>query len=195
MADIKLDASRSVLQTVTQGSDDGLAAELEAMIARARDELASEGVRQAEMRFQGWVDARYRGQSYELTVPFAGRSTERLLETFHTAYARQYGRAMPEREVEVVNLRLQATGRVEKPRLRPEPCAPSDGRAATLGQRRVVCDDGERWLNLYDRARLGPGARFVGPALVVQMDSTVYVAPGWSARVDGYRNLVIEREP
>jgi N-methylhydantoinase A/oxoprolinase/acetone carboxylase beta subunit len=46
---------------------------------------------------------------------------------------------------------------------------------------------------MYEREQLRPGARLDGPALVVQMDSTVYLAPGWSARVDGYRNLVLER--
>jgi N-methylhydantoinase A len=46
---------------------------------------------------------------------------------------------------------------------------------------------------LYDRAELHPGMRFSGEALVFQLDSTVYVAPGWSAQVDGYRNLILER--
>ena len=78
-------------------------------------------------------------------------------------------------------------------RLRAEPCRESDGGEARLGRRRVVCDDGEREAEVYDREALCPGAAFAGPALVVQMDSTVYVAPGWSARVDGFRNLVIER--
>jgi N-methylhydantoinase A/oxoprolinase/acetone carboxylase beta subunit len=47
---------------------------------------------------------------------------------------------------------------------------------------------------LYDRDSLAPGACVDGPALVFQLDSTVYVAPGWSARVDGWRNLVLERD-
>jgi N-methylhydantoinase A len=193
MADVVLDASRSVLHTVTEASGAQLQSELEQMIARARKELLLEGIHEAAMAFASWVDARYRGQSYELTVPFAGPSTKRLLESFHVAYAKQYGHAMPEREVEVVNLRLQATGLVDKPVLRSEPCLDGDGAEASLGQTHVVCDEGERWVEVYQRDRLCPGSSFAGPALVVQMDSTVYVAPGWLARVDGYRNLVIER--
>ena len=42
-------------------------------------ELLFEGINEAEMAFSGWVDARYRGQSYELTIPFASASAERLL--------------------------------------------------------------------------------------------------------------------
>jgi N-methylhydantoinase A len=193
MADVLLDASRSVLHTLTSKSGAALQSELDAMIAESRDELLWEGLSEAAMVFAGSVDARYRGQSYELTVPFTGPSTESMLETFHAAYARQYGHAMPEREVEIVNLRLQAIGQVDKPVLKPEPCVTSDGREASLGRWRVICDEGERSVHLYDRGLLGPGARFTGPALVVQMDSTVFLAPGWEAAVDGYRNLVIER--
>jgi N-methylhydantoinase A len=193
MADVVLDASRSVLHTVSEGSGRALQAELDKMIEQARDALHRDGMDAADMAFSGWVDARYRGQSYELTIPFAGALTERLLESFHRAYAAQYGHAMPERAVEAVNLRLQATGRVDKPVLRSEPCVTGDGGEARLGSRRVVCDEGAQSLELYARERLCPGASFAGPALVVQMDSTVYVAPGWVARVDGYRNLVIER--
>jgi N-methylhydantoinase A len=193
MADVVLDASRSVLHTVSQESGGILRGELVKMVSQVRDELAVEGIEETAMAFAGWVDARYRGQSYELTVPFDGPSTERLLDAFHCAYAAQYGRAMPEREVEVVNLRVQATGSVDKPVLRPEQCLDGDGSDARLGQRRVVCDEGIQPVDLYERKRLCPGAAFAGPALVVQMDSTVYVAPGWLARVDGYRTLVIER--
>jgi N-methylhydantoinase A len=90
---------------------------------------------------------------------------------------------MPGRPVEVVNLRLQAVGGVEKPALEREPAMPNDGSDAALGKAR------------YDRERLRPGASFAGPALVFQLDSTVYVPASWSARVDGYRNLILERQP
>ena len=43
-------------------------------------------------------------------------------------------------------------------------------------------------------ADLRPGAAFSGEALVFQMDSTTYVPAGWNARVDGYLNLLLERE-
>ena len=42
------------------------------------------------------------------------------------------------------------------------------------------------------RALLRPGDTFDGPAVVEQYDATTYVAPPWSARVDGFGNLVLE---
>jgi N-methylhydantoinase A len=143
------------------------------------------------MVFNGLVDGRYRGQSYELTIPF----TTDIESAFHEAHARSYGHAMAHRTVEIVNMRVQATGLVEKPALIPETIAENDGTDALLGRRVSLCDDdGNRHsVALYDRERLRPGAAFGGPALVFQLDSTVFVAPQWSARVDGYHNIVLER--
>ena len=47
---------------------------------------------------------------------------------------------------------------------------------------------------LYERDQLPVGAVFNGPALTFQFDSTVYIAAGWRATVDGYRNLILERQ-
>jgi N-methylhydantoinase A/oxoprolinase/acetone carboxylase beta subunit len=32
-----------------------------------------------------------------------------------------------------------------------------------------------------------------GPAIVEQFDATTVIPAGWSGRVDGYRNLILER--
>ena len=192
MADVVLEASRSVLRSVTANVGPELRAQLDEMIARARADLLREGIAEEAMAFSGLVDMRYRGQSYELTLPFTGASTDDLLAGFHAAHARSYGHVMPGRAVAVVNLRLQATGVVEKPVLVPEPLIGSDGIEAVLGHKTILCGDGEHRFCLYDRGRLRPGAMFAGPALVFQMDSTVFVPPEWSARVDGYRNIILE---
>ena len=190
MADVVVETSRSVLGAVTAETPAILQAQLDEMMTHARAELTREGIAEEAMIFNGLVDARYKGQSYELTIPF-----ERdILAAFHAAHTHRYGHAMPEWTVEVVNLRVQAVGLVEKPKLVPEPLVEDDGTDAFLGHRVAVCGDraGERPIALYEREQLPPGATFAGPALVFQMDSTVFIAPGWSARVDGYRNLVLE---
>jgi len=45
---------------------------------------------------------------------------------------------------------------------------------------------------VYDREKLSSGAQIRGPALVIQMDSTVVITPEWSGTVDPYGNLVLE---
>ncbi len=192
VADVALDYSRSVLSLYTAETPAQLETLLKDMLEQAQTDLTQEGITPDQMVFTPLVDIRYQGQAYELTVPFTGDDHPSLVQAFHDAHTRTYGHAMPERAVEVVNLRLQAAGVVEKPVLEAEAI---DNEAslqnAFLGTK--TSPDGLT-LSLYQRENLLPGAVLSSPALVFQFDSTVYIAPGWSARVDGYRNLILERE-
>jgi N-methylhydantoinase A len=122
------------------------------------------------------VDARYRGQSHELTVQ-ADRWEENLAEE----HARRYGFG-PDTEPEPVTRRLVATLSRERPSLRraARPTRPS-GRRAYL--------DGE-WLDLPVRAA---GTAVSGPAIVELPGSTCLVLPGWAGKPDAAGTLVLER--
>jgi N-methylhydantoinase A len=202
-ADVALDYSRSVLGTVTDETPAMLDAIITDLSSQARNDLAREGIDEAHMLLRPLADMRYQGQAYELTVhyphplapsPLHGEGeqdtsfesqTLSLIEAFHAAHRRTYGHAMPERPVEVVNVRLQAVGIIDKPAFE---------RWDVVGTNRALSvklrDDG---VTLYERDSLQPGDNLDSPALVFQLDSTTLVAAGWSARVDGYRNLILER--
>jgi len=47
---------------------------------------------------------------------------------------------------------------------------------------------------LYERDQLDVGATLAGPAIVEQFDATTVIQEGWTGRVDGYRNLILERK-
>jgi N-methylhydantoinase A/oxoprolinase/acetone carboxylase beta subunit len=149
------------------------------MTEQARRDLAQENIPTSAMQFNPIADLRYKGQAYELTVSFGAD----LAGAFHQAHTRRYGYAMPGRAVEVVNLRLQAVGVVEKPTFAAEPVTQNDGKSGLIGMKGPLA--------LYEREALQPGACFHGPALIFQLDSTVYISAGWSANVDSYRNLVL----
>lgn len=178
-ADVMRDYSHTILVRVDAATYDTLRSQMSRLLRAARRDLAAEGIPAAAMRFNPQIDLRYAGQSYELTIPFGPA----LIEQFHAAHERAYGHALYERPVEAVTLRLSAVGTVEKPIIAAEPV--HEAEAVPLAVRTD--------LRLFDRESLPPGAWFEGPALVTQLDSTTYVAPGWSARVDAYRNLVLER--
>jgi N-methylhydantoinase A len=194
VADVVLDYSRSVLGVYQHTTPAQLNAFLADMLAQAKTELAHENIADADMVFRPTVDMRYRGQAYELSVSLEADSTSgtSLVDSFHRLHQQTYGHAMPERAVEVVNLRLQAIGIVEKPELVAEPIAENTSiDVAFLGTKTTAT--GEQ-MALYERDRLPIGASFSGPALTFQFDSTVYIGTGWNATVDGYRNLILERQ-
>jgi N-methylhydantoinase A len=194
-ADVVLDYSRAIMQPLTSEVPARLTANLNELITLAHRDLQREGIGVENRVCHAQLDMRYRGQAYELTIPLSldeELGHLKLGARFHETHAQTYGHGLPDRIIEIVNLRVLATGVVEKPLLEPETLTLSDGAEALLGHKEAIFRHGTGLIALYDREHLAPGAQFDGPALLFQLDSTVYVPPGWSARIDGYRNVILE---
>jgi N-methylhydantoinase A len=128
-----------------------------------------------------FLDLRYAGQSYELTIPQGA--------DFHKEHHRIYGYSDPKRPTEVVTLRLRATIKVEKPALR-EPRAST--RSAPLATRRVHLDG--KWRQIPAGQRdFSPRHLMHGPALITDYGSTTLVPPGWTLRKDAIGSLILRR--
>lgn len=188
VANVVIDYSQSVLRMVDDSTIDELAYLLEDMLEHAKQDLITEGIRKGKNRiYQPSLDVRYVGQAYELNIPFDG--TVDIRQAFHDAHRSAYGHTL-DRPVEIVNLRLQAVGIVPHPHGTPqaESLTLDD---AYLGKKSAP--DGTEY-TLFARDKLTPGVSFTGAALVFQLDSTVYIPAGWSARVDAWQNLILEAE-
>ena len=190
VADVALDYSQSVLGKVTQTTRTELETKLNAMITQADADLDDEGIIKDNRVFSASLDLRYQGQAYELTIPF--NPTDDIISIFHAFHEKTYGHRLPDRPIEVVNLRLQAIGIVAHPTIKSEPIdSYADSQNAHLGEKSIA--NGQT-LSLYNRDKLLPGAQLMGSALIFQLDSTTYVADGWRAQIDNYRNLILERQ-
>jgi N-methylhydantoinase A len=132
------------------------------------------------------ADARYAGQSFELTVRIP--DTGDIAKAFHRAHEQRYGYRMPDLEVELVALRLTARAAVPKPRL--QATAPGGRR----NERRPAYFSGS-WLDtsLHSTDALARGARVEGPAVVSLPEATCVVRPGWRASGDHAGALILER--
>lgn len=186
VSDVKVDHSLPILVRANRGIIAQLRAMQAELLATGRDDLRREGIPDDKMHFDVLLDMRYEGQAYELTVPFGAN----IIDDFHAAHAQTYGHFMENRTIEIVNMRLQAVGEIPKPEILPEAPQGASPDTAYLGDKKSPLGG---IMALYERDKLNPGARFSGEALVFQLDSTVYVGQGWSARVDGYRNLILEQ--
>ncbi|MDP2662903.1 MAG: hydantoinase/oxoprolinase family protein, partial [Dehalococcoidia bacterium] len=94
--------------------------------------------------------------------------------------------------VEIVNLRVMALGRVERPSIK---YTPVEHAQVQTGKRRVYFQEAEGWLDcpLYQRAGLAPGFRVTGPAIVEEHTSTLVVPPEFQAEIDTFGNVVLRR--
>src|SRR5262249_53178813 len=165
--------------------------------AQASGELAVEGIDPADAQFTRELDLRYSGQGYELPTPLEGLYEDGLTpaalaavrERFDARHAQLHGHAAKERAVEVVSYRLRA--RVPVPQYEPKEEAASEPCDRSVKGARTVSLDGTAIeAALYERDQLEVGAVIAAPAIVEQFDATTLIPPGWSARVDGYHNLI-----
>jgi N-methylhydantoinase A len=180
-ADLRREFSRTVMAAPGDPQITRVFAELE---AEALETFRSEGVVPSLTRA---ADLRYQGQGFELRVDW----TARVIAKFHALHARSYGYADERRPVEIVTLRVQAVARTRKPRQSPSKIVHGNAAAARIGAHPIF-EEG-RWQSgsLYDRARLRPGDRFAGPAVIVELSATTYLPRGWNAAVDRFANLVL----
>jgi N-methylhydantoinase A len=168
---------------------------------RAADILERDGVPPAQRRYDRSLDIKYVGQGYTLNIPigethFTAATLPAISERFHTRHEALYGFRADEEPVEIINLRLQATGVLPKPPQRPRTRGPRLPESARCGTRLAWVDrrqDMQRY-HVYDRDRLMTGHVLPGPAIVEQVDSTTLIPPGWLATVDGYGNLIVGTE-
>ncbi len=162
------------------------------LVNRGQRDVREEGVADDRITIERELDMRYRGQSYELTVPFGPGS----VDAFHAAHRGRYGHAEVSSPVEIVNLRVRAIGATSSvPMDRPPPGTEvlSAARIGSMGA--VVCrgeSGGVSNVDLYDGQRLRPGHEISGPAVIVQPDTTVFFTAADVARIDEYGNVLIE---
>jgi N-methylhydantoinase A len=157
--------------------------------------LKREGVPPADRRFHRVLDARYRGQNFEVKLDCAGLGDADLAEMarrFHAAHTREYGYAIPNRGIELVSARVQAIGRVRQaPHARITGGASLSG--AMAGRRPVFMGPGAGWQDtaIYVREALPLGVPIPGPAIVNEMSATTLVRAGQQAVVDPFGNIII----
>ncbi len=117
-----------------------------------------------------WLDMRYKGQGYELRVPF----TSGYVAAFHNLHKQRYGYSDPTREIEIVNVRWRDTEVTEKPALPRFPLrtgTPS-GKAA-----RIYANGAWHSGYIYARETLQAGQTLNGPAVITEYSATTYLPP------------------
>ena len=157
------------------------------MVEQAQADLTTQQVPVAARHVHCELDLRYRGQSFELTVPFSPA----FRSAFHEQHARRYGHKDEAAGLEIVNLRVRAIGDVSPPRIETRAMGPADSSEALCDERRLVFASGPRPVPFYDRLRLHPGHHVSGPAVIFQDDTTILLSETDHAHVDAWQNVLV----
>src|SRR5690625_3373598 len=144
----------------------------------------------AETHYDLLVDARYIGQSYELTVAWDA-DWQRQREIFEQTHEQNYGFADPDARMEIVVARLVVTQQPEHGEL--ESVAMMSSEVTPDTYRDVYIAETWREVPIYDRSAFGPETVIEGPAIIEQFDSTVYIRADQIAANDTYDFLHIRQ--
>ena len=154
-----------------------LESEFEVLGKLAKKSVAEEGWTGAT-RLQRSVDVRYRGQGYELNIPYS----RTRISTFRREHERRYGYGYADREVELVTLRVRASA--HSPAV-----AMNISKQRAAGNRESGLVDGKK-ASIYSRESLGHTQ--AGPAVVTEYSATTFVPAGMRFRTDRAGNLVVQ---
>ncbi|MGC2553243.1 MAG: hydantoinase/oxoprolinase family protein, partial [Candidatus Sulfotelmatobacter sp.] len=202
VSDVVKDYSRTVLWRVSGTLPAAqLNGEFSALQKQAAKDFQNEAW-QGRVHYQRTVDLRYRGQGYELNLP----CTKDLLKKFEQEHHRRYGYAHPNRELELVTLRLRAsvrstklkatTAHVERIGHVGRAALGRPGRAK-LGSpssslKAPVFFEGKKLATpLYSRDALKPGKHYSGPAIITEYSATTVIPPRKGFHLDSAANLIV----
>ncbi|RVT95325.1 hydantoinase/oxoprolinase family protein [Rhodovarius crocodyli] len=174
-APLEHDASRGFFRSLTQLPEAALREAIAGLTARCAAAMAADGAEADETEVSAAASFMGQGHTLDVVIP-TGTDTpgEAIRLGFIEAHRLAYGhtRDAPVRLVElrVVQRKRSTTGAMRWP---AHATTPDGTRAATIyGQALDV--------PILHRARLAPGERRQGPAIIEQADSTTVVPPGWA---------------
>jgi len=197
ISDVIKDHSRTVLLRIASdekqkgGKPKGktLSAQLEPVFAELKHEIAAELKKedwQGKSVFEPSCDIRYRGQGYELNLPYSAD----LLKRFHAEHKRRYGYSSPEKELEIVTVRMR--GRVASPEKLSRLKIQEEQGALKAATAPGYFDGKRHGTQLLPRYSIKTGRRYRGPAIITEYSATTVVPPGLVYRKDRAGNLIIE---
>lgn len=199
LTDLRADFAVSRLMPLEDGALEPVEAGFADLMTQAGEWFDSENIAQDRRVMHRTADMRYMGQNYELSVPVPPgpicADTFKALEAgFEAAHKQRFGFIAEGEAIQLVTLRLEATGLVSKAEFQPRDAVGADASDAQIDKREVYMAEAGDFVtcHVYAREKLKSGNVIQGPAIVEQMDTTTVILPDMTGTVDPYLNLVLE---
>jgi N-methylhydantoinase A len=182
-SDIQHDLSRTEILPLTPNSLAALTAIADDLTARGTALLVRDGVAPERRQLRLTADLRYRGQAFELMTdmpdgPVTADAVAQLRARFEALHREQFSFDDPLEAVELVTLRITATGILGDQQVQAPAYTPSETDAPT---RRAVHVDGA-WADtpVHRQLALAPGDTVTGPAIIEQEYTTMLIPGAWT---------------
>jgi N-methylhydantoinase A len=193
LSDLKHDFVRTFVSNLDRVDWDRLDALIGEMTAEGERQLDEERIAPARRRQHVKLDCRYVKQYHEVSfdVPrelIAARDRAAIGRAFHAEHNRLYGYSLESEAapVEMINVRVQAVGVTDRPRYAEEPFAGEDASAARKGERNAYLPEENAFgkVAVYDGHRMHYGNYIVGPAIIEEETTAIFVSASYDCVVD-----------
>lgn len=174
---------------------------LQSITEKAEQRLIEDGFNDETIELTRIAECRYAGQGFELRVPIpegplTAVTIMEIVNCFHEVHHQEYGHSFPQNQVELITLRVVATGKTSPLRL---PQLESGDRVnpeeAVLYVKSTIFEvDGQIDVYetpRYDRNKLLADDIIIGPAIIVQRDSTTLIPPNWQSAISENGTLFV----
>lgn len=196
-APVSFELVRSFYTLIEDCDIGALEALLSQMLAEATD-VVKAGAGDHALEISRTAFMRYRGQGHEIEVDIPAGTLDHesilnLLEKFEADYQRLFGRIVPGMKVEVMNWSIRVSTqsglpeRIKSSEIHTQPVS-EVSRKLNFGQ------SGQQIIaQVYQRSDLVTGDHLVGPALIIEPQTTTLVSTAFEARIDSAKNIVMTR--
>jgi N-methylhydantoinase A len=173
------------------------------MIREGATLLAREGIPEGRRHYALNLDCRYVKQYHEVSFPVPievvrDADAGAIAVTFHSEHQRMYGYALEEEgtPIELINVRVRASGATDKPTFTEEPYTGRDAAAARKGGRRIYIPEERTFkpVSVYDGHKTRHGNYVVGPAVIEQVNTTLVLTASYDCLCDQRGSFVVYRK-
>nr|MBA3794447.1 hydantoinase/oxoprolinase family protein [Rubrobacter sp.] len=197
-SDIQNEFPETYLRTAEETPASELKTAVEGLISQADEWLDGEGVDEDQKRFDLYADCRYYLQNIQIPCRFEldelqGEDSAFLRERFEEAHSQRYNFELPDSPLEIATVRVIGRGTIKGVTLSESEGVSGDDVSDAVMRTEQAYFGGWVETPLLDRNKLRPGNEIVGPAVVVQDDTTTVIEPGYRGAVDRFGNILIER--
>jgi N-methylhydantoinase A len=194
--DLRHDYRRSFAARLADVDWEALRRVFEEMEAAGTDDLAEEGV--ADANIARSLDMRYVGQIYEVAVDVTGlplepQSLPRLQELLHRQHEKEFEYRLQSAQAELVNAAVAIVGRLPEIRLPRDDRSDVDSSPTAIGSRPMLFrgDSEYRDAAVYDGSKLRAGNVIPGPAVVEEANTTLVVPAGFELELSPWSTYLM----
>ena len=190
IADLRAMRERSVEQELSTKNLLNIRLFFDSLTNEVRQELKDQGVAGSEISTQEKLYIRYSGTDTTLEI-----SNGELLDiraAFESSHRQRFGFDNPDYKLIVESIVVEANGASNNSE-DPELATSKNLEPDVLEELLVVFSSHSLVTPIYDRSTLLPGHLVHGPAIIIEVNGTTVIDPGWRAEITKFGHLIVRR--